>query len=486
MLNKCSDKAWFVVELCESIKALKIEIANFELYSSVPHEFRVSLGNAFPTREKDWTTFGTFRAEDERTVQTFSAVGDVFGKYVKVEILSHHGAEHYCPISHFKIFGISEIELIGSDDDDDKNDDDGNDDLDHHSLVAEEAELNNNNVLKFIKDKMGETFEKVVGVFKTKDQNLDVDMFQALNKTSLVGTTFAYDISCPGCTQERKSDVYFLLATNFGKMSKALSHTNIRTALAQTDICENYGIRVARDDENETTSKYFGHNLVNFYTTLFGTSRIVALCNVLAIEQGLGRLIGQRVDVDKKSEETTTEEKKESLDILKPKEVEKLETVIQSSSESIVPKPTLSSSNELPTKSVENTILPSIKVDSETLSSKVEEKSTQDPIIKQTIVTDSTPIVDKVVEPISPTPVTQTTNGVSPSEIPTKEPDMKDPPEVVLVPPTDASHIHPDEEATNGNGNGNKPVLAGQGGRESVWQKLSNRIKVQKSNYRPQ
>ena len=103
MLNKCTDRAWFVVELCESIKALKIEIANFELYSSVPHEIRVSLGNSFPAREKEWSIFGNFRAEDERNLQFFAAEGDVFGKYVKVEILSHHGTEHYCPISQFKV-----------------------------------------------------------------------------------------------------------------------------------------------------------------------------------------------------------------------------------------------------------------------------------------------------------------------------------------------------------------------------------------------
>ena len=205
MLNKCLDRAWFVVELCESIKALKIEIGNFELYSSVPHEIRVSLGNTFPAREKDWTTFGTFKAEDDRNLQFFSAEGDVFGKYVKVEILSHHGTEHYCPISQFKIYGISEIELIGSDDEEDKNDDDSNDDDDDVTTttttnydVNVNTNNNNNNVLKFIKEKMGETIEKVVGVFKPKDLNADVDMFQALNKTSLVGTTFAYDIACPG------------------------------------------------------------------------------------------------------------------------------------------------------------------------------------------------------------------------------------------------------------------------------------------------
>ena len=109
MLNKCSDQAWFVVELCESIKAFKVEIANFELFSSVPKEFRVMMGNVFPGRDKDWSLFGQFQAEDSRTIQTFVSPEGVFGKYVKVEILSHHGNEHYCPVSLFKIFGISEI-----------------------------------------------------------------------------------------------------------------------------------------------------------------------------------------------------------------------------------------------------------------------------------------------------------------------------------------------------------------------------------------
>ncbi len=67
-------------------------------------------------------------------------------------------------------------------------------------------------------------------------------------------------------------------------MSQALSKTNnIRVALTRSSVCQNYGINVTRDEY--VTSKYVGHNLVNFYTTLFGASRIVALCNVIAIEQ---------------------------------------------------------------------------------------------------------------------------------------------------------------------------------------------------------
>lgn len=156
LLNKCSDDSWykftcdldkilgrrlivwlcyrFVVELCESIKAHKVEIANFELYSSVPYEFKVSLGNS-PHKDANWALFGLFQAKDERvqqvckfSIQFFFWVllnnnyqsfqefsqknGGVYGKYVKVSILSHHGNEHYCPISIFKIYGTPEIELV--------------------------------------------------------------------------------------------------------------------------------------------------------------------------------------------------------------------------------------------------------------------------------------------------------------------------------------------------------------------------------------
>lgn len=36
----------------------------------------------------------------------------MYGKFVKVKIISHHGNEHYCPISIFKVFGTPEIELV--------------------------------------------------------------------------------------------------------------------------------------------------------------------------------------------------------------------------------------------------------------------------------------------------------------------------------------------------------------------------------------
>jgi len=67
--------------------------------------------------------------------------------------------------------------------------------------------------------------------------------------------------------------------------------------LTRTGVCEDHGVGVDLVTDNQRTANFAGHTLVNFYTTLFGTSRIVALCNVLAIEQGRGKVVRRAVDV---------------------------------------------------------------------------------------------------------------------------------------------------------------------------------------------
>ena len=88
MLNKCSDQGmdgWFVVELCAEMQAFKIELANFELYSSGPKDFRVSMSYNFHGRENGWNLFGDFRAEDSKDIQTFISPE---GKYVAYVLFS--------------------------------------------------------------------------------------------------------------------------------------------------------------------------------------------------------------------------------------------------------------------------------------------------------------------------------------------------------------------------------------------------------------
>ncbi|KAL2097723.1 hypothetical protein ACEWY4_006930 [Coilia grayii] len=108
MLNPCSNKIWFVIELCEPIQVKKLDIANFELFSSTPKDFLVSISDRYPTNK--WVKLGTFHARDERTVQSFPLDEHLFAKYVKVELLSHFGSEHFCPLSLIRVFGTSMVE----------------------------------------------------------------------------------------------------------------------------------------------------------------------------------------------------------------------------------------------------------------------------------------------------------------------------------------------------------------------------------------
>uniref|UniRef100_A0A8B9VD33 SUN domain-containing ossification factor n=1 Tax=Anas zonorhyncha TaxID=75864 RepID=A0A8B9VD33_9AVES len=115
MLNPCSTKIWFVIELCEPIQVKQLDIANHELFSSTPKDFLVSISDRYPTNK--WIKLGTFHARDERNVQSFPLDEQMYAKYVKmfikyikVELISHFGSEHFCPLSLIRVFGTSMVE----------------------------------------------------------------------------------------------------------------------------------------------------------------------------------------------------------------------------------------------------------------------------------------------------------------------------------------------------------------------------------------
>lgn len=108
MLNPCKTKIWFVIELCEIIQATQIELGSYELYSSTPKDFTVYFSDTYPA--SDWKPIGHFTASDSRTLQKFHLNQLGFGKYIRVELNSHYGNEHYCVISEVKVYGASMVE----------------------------------------------------------------------------------------------------------------------------------------------------------------------------------------------------------------------------------------------------------------------------------------------------------------------------------------------------------------------------------------
>jgi hypothetical protein len=88
----------------------------------------------------------------------------------------------------------------------------------------------------------------------------------------------------------RKSNFY-LMTNHFNQFF------SFRTAILSSGFCQSNGIDISQNTMNITAtakntnisnSQYVGHQLVKFYTTLYGTSRILALCNVIAIDQVSG------------------------------------------------------------------------------------------------------------------------------------------------------------------------------------------------------
>jgi len=55
-------------------------------------------GVRYPSKE--WKSLGTFHARDERLVQVFPIQHSaIFSKYLRIDMLSHFGTEHYCPLT---------------------------------------------------------------------------------------------------------------------------------------------------------------------------------------------------------------------------------------------------------------------------------------------------------------------------------------------------------------------------------------------------
>lgn len=110
LLNQCSspNKA-VVIEMCQDILVSEVVIGNFEFFSSMFKDIRVSVSDRFPAAA--WEVVGEFEAENVRDLQVFPVKNPlIWARYLKLEILSHYGNEFYCPISVVRVHGKTMME----------------------------------------------------------------------------------------------------------------------------------------------------------------------------------------------------------------------------------------------------------------------------------------------------------------------------------------------------------------------------------------
>ncbi|XP_032592509.2 uncharacterized protein LOC6562374 isoform X1 [Drosophila grimshawi] len=277
MLSTCGSRIWFVVELCEAVQAQKVELANFELFSSSPKNFTVAVSKRFPTR--DWSNVGRFAAEDKRTVQTFELHPHLFGKFVRVDIHSHYSKEHFCPISLFRVFGTSEFEAFEteirhSDELDDFDDDFAGQEQPHKQLQG------NANIFQSASDAVIQMVKKAAQVL--------VKPTKALRSPESLHcfTPTAGNYSCQSCNSTVVERINNLLSCQSEQLQQLLQLPQLRAQLLRTRICHiEYKISFGSASIKEQQATCSGMDKrQSFYLSILPTEHVGAMCMLLQAE----------------------------------------------------------------------------------------------------------------------------------------------------------------------------------------------------------
>lgn len=122
-----SPPLWFIIQLCEPIRIQSVYLSNMELFSSYVKTFRISVTNhELTSNDGQWS-----QLEENFTVangvksqlfilENLNIASDLYTRYIRVEIIEHHDLSFFCPISTFKVYGVSLVnELSGPSIDDD-------------------------------------------------------------------------------------------------------------------------------------------------------------------------------------------------------------------------------------------------------------------------------------------------------------------------------------------------------------------------------
>lgn len=273
MLNTCRSRVWFVVELCEAVQAQRVELANFELFSSTPKDFSVHFSDRYPTRE--WAGVGRFSAADLRDVQSFDLYPHMFGKFIKVEIHSHHGAEHYCPVSLFRVYGTSEFEALEKENPQHAAVDD-DDDEDASDAVDAPGERN----------LFGSARDAVMSIMKKAAQALvhtepsNTTAPASPSPAPPLCCTPSHLLVCDNCSHAVYHDVHRLLSCAGDDLAAMLRRDFVRDTLLCTGICQPFGL-----DFKSTKTVSFRAERATFLKSLFTETYLAALCNMLAIHE---------------------------------------------------------------------------------------------------------------------------------------------------------------------------------------------------------
>lgn len=274
----------------------QIDLANFELFSSSPRDFSVSLSDRFPSR--DWRSVGHFTAQDERDIQSFNLDPHLFGKFIKVELHSHYGSEHYCPISLFRVYGTSEFEVLETEVEVESVPNVADDDDDEEPLDVDTGEppktlfgSAQDAVMSIVK-KAAEALVKAGDSHNDTTTNVEVDTFHtddALEREDCVSPS--HIVVCDNCSDAMFSKVFGLLSCRGAYLQSLIDCPFVRSNVQDSKLCVEYGLDFS---SHRTGAPYplrpsaSGVDSVqsdksNYLSAFLPSEYIAAVCNILAV-----------------------------------------------------------------------------------------------------------------------------------------------------------------------------------------------------------
>ncbi|KAK9299627.1 hypothetical protein QLX08_007424 [Tetragonisca angustula] len=313
MLNTCTSRIWFVVELCEAIQAKKIELANFELFSSSPKDFSVYISDRFPTR--DWSPVGQFTAKHVKDIQSFVLQPHLFGKFIKVELQTYYGSEHFCPISLFRAYGTSEFEVLETETEnqiprESHTSIDDDEDSDEEEVLDIENGEPPRNLFGSARDAVLSIMKKAAEVLvKSSDLTYNnitkiqqsIDSGNILENSFVSCTTPRYTILCDSCSDQKFAKIFQLISCRERQLNELLKIDLVNRTLRQNGLCKIHGVGVEtfakKETQNENIQDTEKHDQfkercsssknfqLTFITSILKPEYIAALCNVLAIKE---------------------------------------------------------------------------------------------------------------------------------------------------------------------------------------------------------
>lgn len=501
LLSPCKSRIWFVVELCEAIQAERIDLANYELFSSSPKNFSVAVSSRFPTR--DWSNVGRFVAKDERYIQSFDLFPHLFGKYVRVDVHSHYNSEHFCPISLFRVYGTSEFEAFET-----ENRQHPIDDIDDDDEDDQESDVNKSktNIFKSASDavmSIVDTVKKAASFVKPNgNKTTDTDSQNASNQNQSNDNCITpnHAINCENCSDGMARDVKSLIECKQNLLKRLLSISIIRNSLYKSQICNtligsDLNINCSEPvDINSTTSKQLTDLQMEYIIHLFSNKYLTAMCNLLAAND---RKIAWNstipisseppinITIDQKASDPVLQNEETIKPAAPALETDQIEQPVQSTSQenNVENKSPPEHSASIPIENGES-VSPE---DQETNENKIEnaekvavEVITQPPTVQSNEeITEKGQNIFNVVDPVD----TSTESSITTVEIPPTEPtEQETPPPVIILPETTTATANGDlsdgsEEQTS-NGWTNTPQFGQKLHSESVFLRLSNRVKV--------